>query len=249
MSYSVPPDDYAISGSRVASSVSIQAVMKLVYVWMGLGLLTTTVIAWLFGTNETLFQFAMNPAVRLGSFIGTFGIVIALSLGFNAKWMTPNRAMILFFVYAAWMGVFLSSVAFIATIPGLTSAVINALMTTFVLFGVMSVFGYTTSMDLTSWRTYLLIGLIGLFVAMLINVVLLRSSGLDMLISVVGVILFTALTAYDTQKIKDMTQSYEVQADGNLALKFSILGALTLYLDFVNLFLFLLRLFLGGSRD
>lgn len=249
MSYSVPPNDYAISGSRTASGVSIQAVMKLVYVWMGLGLLTTTVIAWLFGTNETLFQFAMNPVVRIGSIIGTFVLVFALSLGFNAKWMTPNRAMILFFVYAGLMGVFLSSVAFIATVPGLTSAVINALMTTFVLFGVMSVFGYTTKMDLTSWRTYLMIGLIGIFIAMVINGIFLRSTGLEMLISVGGVILFTALTAYDTQKIKDMTESYELQSDGNLALKFSILGALTLYLDFVNLFLFLLRLFLGGSRD
>lgn len=247
MSYSVPPGDYAISGSRAASNVNIQSVMKLVYVWMGLGLLTTTVIAWLFGTNESLMQFAMNPAVMIGSVIGTFVLVLAMSFGFNAKWMTPNRAMIFFFVYAALMGLLLSSVAFIATVPGLTGAVVSALMTTIVLFGVMTVFGFTTKRDLTSWGTYLMIGLIGIVIAMFINAIFLRSSGMDMLISVIGVILFTALTAYDTQKIKDMTESYEVQADGNLALKFSILGALTLYLDFVNLFLFLLRLFL--SRD
>lgn len=249
MSYSVPPGDYAISGSRAATGVNIQSVMKLVYVWMGLGLLTTTALAWLFGTNESLFQFAMNPAVRAISIIGTFVLAMVLQLGFNAKWMTANRAMILFFVYAALMGVFLSVVAFITTVPGLASAVVSALVTTVILFGVMSVFGFTTTMDLTKWRTYLLIGLIGLVIAILVNGIFLRSPGLDMAISVFGVILFTALTAYDTQKIKDLTESYEIQADGNLALKFSILGALWLYLDFVNLFLFLLRLFLGGSRD
>jgi hypothetical protein len=247
MTYSVPPGDYAISGERPASGVNIQAVMKLVYIWMGLGLLTTTVVAWLFGTNESLRQFATNPAVAIFSVIGTFGLVLVMSLGFNAKWMTPNRAMIFFFVYAALMGVMLSSVAYIATIPGLTSAVVSALMTTIVLFGVMTVFGFTTKMDLTKWGTYLMIGLIGLVIAMIVNIFL-NSGALSMLISVVGVILFTALTAYDTQKIKEMTESYQVQADGNLALKFSILGALTLYLDFVNLFLFLLQLFLGNRE-
>jgi FtsH-binding integral membrane protein len=92
-----------------------------------------------------------------------------------------------------------------------------------------------------------MIGLIGLVVAMVINIFL-QSSALEMLISIIGVIIFTALTAYDTQKIKRMAESYEVQSDSGLAIKVSVYGALELYLDFINLFLFLLRLF-GGSRD
>jgi FtsH-binding integral membrane protein len=102
-------------------------------------------------------------------------------------------------------------------------------------------------MDLMKYSTYFMIGLIGLVVAMVINIFL-QSSALEMLISIIGVIIFTALTAYDTQKIKRMAESYEVQSDSGLAIKVSVYGALELYLDFINLFLFLLRLF-GGSRD
>lgn len=247
MTYSVPPGDYAIPHSQPVSRVNIQAVLKLVYLWMGLGLLTTTIVAWFFGTNEALMPIAANPAVAFGSIIGTLVLVVALSVGFSRKWLTPNLAMLFFFLYAALMGVVLSSVAYLATIPGLSSAVVSALATTIVLFGVMTVFGFTTNMDLTKWGTYLMIGLIGLIIAMIVNMFL-RSDGMSLLISVIGVFIFTGLTAYDTQKIKQLTESYELQSDGNLALKFSIFGALTLYLDFVNLFLFLLRLFLA-SRD
>jgi uncharacterized protein len=159
--------------------------------------------------------------------------------------MTPNLAGGLFFLYAAVNGFTISIILLVYDIGAIT----NALTTTVLLFGVMSVFGYTTNMDLTKWGTYLLMGLVGLIVAMIVNVFL-GSSTLEIIISVVGVLIFTALTAYDTQKIKEFTQTYEIQGNANLTLKFSIYGALTLYLDFVNLFLFLLRIFGGGSsRD
>jgi FtsH-binding integral membrane protein len=105
-----------------------------------------------------------------------------------------------------------------------------------------------TQLDLTRFGTYLMMGLIGLLIAMVVNVFL-GSGGLDLLISIVGVLIFTALTAYDTQKIKHIAADPSIQADGSIAMKLSLIGALTLYLDFINLFLFLLRLMGGGSRD
>jgi uncharacterized protein len=238
-----PYGDYALP-YKPAASINIQAVMKLVYVWMGLGLLTTTVVAWLTTTNPILADLRGNTGVFLLAIFVEFALVIALSFGITRKWMTPNLAGAMFFVYAAVSGFTISIILLVYDVGAIT----NALATTVLLFGVMSVFGYTTSMDLTKWGTYLLMGLIGLILAMIVNIFL-GSSTLEIIISVIGVFIFTALTAYDTQKIREFTQSYEIQNDGNLALKFSIYGALMLYLDFVNLFLFLLRIFGGGSRD
>ena len=246
MGFSPPSGDYAIENSA-SNQVNIQSVMKLVYMWMGFGLLTTTVVAFLIANNQTLLEFTLNPVFRIVAFIGTFGLVIALSLGMTRNWMTPNLAMLLFFVYSAVMGVLLSVVAVMATTPETAPAVTSAFLSTVVLFGTMSIFGFTTNMDLTKWGTYAFMGLIGLILVMVLNIFL-QSSGLAFLISIIGVIIFTVLTAYDTQKIKEMSESYEIQSDGNLAVKMSILGALTLYLDFINLFLFLLQIFMGG-RD
>jgi hypothetical protein len=111
-------------------------------------------------------------------------------------------------------------------------------------FGAMSLWGYTTSRDLTGWGSFLFMGLIGIIIAMVVNIFL-GSSALDFAISVIGVLVFTGLTAYDTQKIKEM---YTVNDDGTVAGRKAIMGALRLYLDFINLFLMLLRLF-GQSRS
>jgi len=115
------------------------------------------------------------------------------------------------------------------------------------LFGAMSLVGLTTKMDLTKMGTYLFMALIGLVIAMVINIFI-GSSTLGFIISIGGVIIFTGLTAYDTQKIKEMSYQIEADGDGNAAMKFSIIGALTLYLDFINLFIFLLQIF-AFSRD
>lgn len=239
-----PQGDYAIP-YQSTPLVNMQAVMRLVFVWMGLGLLTTTLVAWLTTTNPALESLRGNTAVFIGAIFVEFGLVIALSAGVMRNWLSPNMASLLFFVYAAVNGFTLSIILIVYDIGAIT----NALATTVVLFGVMAAFGYTTRMDLTKWGSYFFMGLVGLIVAMIVNFFL-GSSTLEYIISGFGVLLFTGLTAYDTQKIRNFISTHEVQSDGNLALKYSIYGAMVLYLDFVNLFLFLLRLFGGGSsRD
>ncbi|GAB4531115.1 MAG: Bax inhibitor-1/YccA family protein [Anaerolineae bacterium] len=227
-------------------SVAINSVMKLVYVWMSLGMLATAGVAWFTATNDALAALRTSPVVMILSLVVLFGSVIALSVGMTRNWLTPNLAAFLFFVFAGINGFTLSLTLqyFVENEPG---ALTSAFGTTTILFGTMSIFGFTTRMDLTKLGTYLFMGLIGLVIAMVFNWFI-GSSALAFLISFIGVVIFTGLTAYDTQKIKEMSMSPQLQGDGNLVLKFSILGALTLYLDFLNLFLFLLQLF-GGSRD
>lgn len=229
-------DDPALVGARIEPN----ALMRMVYLWMGLGLLVTTVTAIFISNNEALLQVAAN--LYIFAIIGTLILVLALSaLIFK---MSVGMATTLFFVYAGVNGLTFAFV-FLAYDLGSIAA---AFGTTAVLFGVMTVVGFTTSVDLTRYRTYFLMGLFGLIIAMFVNMFLLQSGPLDLMISIFGVVLFTALTAYDTQRILRIAEMPEVQADGNIAMKLSILGALTLYLDFINLFLFLLRIF-GGGRD
>jgi hypothetical protein len=225
--------------------VEVNQVLRLVYTWMGLGLLTTAVVAWFTATNDSLLTFSRQPGVWLISIIAQFGLVIALSFGINSRRITPNIAAFMFFAYAALTGFTLSAV-FLYFVQNEPNALTSAFGTTAVLFGVMTLYGFTTKNDLTRLGNYLFMGLIGLVIVMLFNMII-GSSALGFLISVVGVILFTGLTAYDTQKIKEMSLDPVVQSDGNLALKLSVVGALTLYLDFLNLFLFLLQLFSGGD--
>jgi FtsH-binding integral membrane protein len=249
MSFYNSSSDSPIQNVNVISvpSVNINAVMRLVYVWMGLGLLTTAAVAWFTATNPALESLRTNGAVMVIAMIAMFGSVIGLSVGLRQRWMTPNIAAALFFVFAGIEGFSLSLLLeyFIANQPG---ALYAAFGTAAGLFGAMSLVGLTTNTDLTSWGTYLFAGLIGLVIAMFLNWFI-GSSTLAFLISIGGVVVFTALTAYDTQKIKEITTMPELQSDGNMVVKFSILGALTLYLDFINLFLFLLRIFGGGSDD
>ncbi len=236
--------DYAIPQKAKRENVDIQAVMRLVFVWMGLGLLVTAAASWLTLNTPFLIEARGNTVLLIGAIIAQFAMVIAIGAGLNRDWLTPNLASILFFAYAAVTG-FTLSIIFVVFEVG---AITNALITTTLLFGIMSVFGYTTKMDLTRWGTYLIIGLIGLLVAMVVNIFL-GSSTLEMVISAIGVLIFTGLTAYDTQKIRQYSENALISGSTNLVLKISIYGALILYLDFINLFLFLLRLFGGGGRD
>ncbi len=245
MSFSMPPEN-TLSQSSALPSINMQSVMKMVYLWMGMGLGLTALVAAFIAGNTALQEIVYQPGFMIGSMIGTFGLVFALSFGMTRKWLTPTMAMGGFLLYAGLMGVMLSSVAYAAmTSPEAAADVTAALISTVILFGTMTVFGYTTKMDLTKWGTYLFMGLIALILVSIVNVFI-GSSAFAFAISIFGVLLFTALTAYDTQRIKTMAESYEVQADGSLAVKVSIMGALMLYLDFINLFLFLLSIF---SRD
>lgn len=218
----------------------VQPILKWVYTWMGLGLLITALVAFVVYNTPTLLELAQNPVVFFGAIIGELALVIGISWGI--KRVSPNTAALLFVVYAAVNGFTLSILALIYT----SSSLVSAFLTAAGLFGVMSVFAFTTKLDLTRWGSYLMMGLIGLIIAMIANMFF-NSGPFSLLISFIGVLLFTALTAYDTQKIKQMAASPELQADPSLAVKLSIIGALTLYLDFINLFLHLLNL--TGDRD
>ncbi len=228
---------YELGGMRV----EVRPLLRMVYMWMTLGLLATTGIAITVASSPALLQLATNPIILFGSIIGQLILVVALSAG--VRRMSQNLATVLFFVYAGLNGLVFSLLFYVYDLGSIGLAFLTAAG----LFGAMTVVGFTTKMDLTRFGSYLLMGLIGLVIAMVVNMFL-GSGPLDFLISIVGVLLFTALTAYDTQKIKLMAADPTLEADGSLTAKLSILGALTLYLDFINLFLFLLRLF-GSSRD
>ena len=232
-----------ISGMPIAvPKIDVSAVMRLVYVWMGLGLLITAIVALFINSNPAILNAVYeNPGMIWGAIIAQFGIVLVLSFALNK--MSPSLAGILFLVYAAVTGV---TMAFIVSFYTSTS-VAMAFGTTATLFGVMTIFAFTTKMDLTKWGTFLIMGLVGLVVSSLLNIFIFKSAGFEMLLSYFGVLLFTGLTAYDTYRIKKMAESPEFAMQGSDAvLKLSIFGALHLYLDFINLFLYILRIF--GSR-
>ncbi|MFN8451571.1 MAG: Bax inhibitor-1/YccA family protein [Anaerolineae bacterium] len=181
-----------------------------------------------------------NPGLLIGAFIGELVLVIALSWAINR--LSPTVAALLFVGYAALNGLTLSLIVHYYTGESVTLAFIS----TAAIFAVMSVFAFRTEVDLLQYRSYFLIALVGLLVALVVNLFL-QSDGLSMLISFAGVLIFVALTAYDTQKLKYMAASPEFQSNSEAVAKYSIYGALQLYLDFVNLFIFLLRL-MGRRR-
>ena len=152
--------------------------------------------------------------------------------------MSVGAAQTTFWIYAALLGVSLASIFLVYTMASITQVFFITAAT----FGTMSLWGYTTQRDLTSMGSFLMMGLIGIIIASVVNIFL-ASSALGFAISIIGVLVFTGLTAYDTQKIKEM---YTVNDDGTIAGRKAIMGALSLYLDFLNLFLMLLRLF--GDR-
>jgi FtsH-binding integral membrane protein len=221
-----------------ARGIDLQPIMRQVYVWMGLGTLLTAFVAYL-TVNTALIDLAANPVVLIMAIIAEFGMVLGLSLGLNR--MSGGTATTLFFAYAALNGFTLSIVLLAFTV----GTVVSAFVVTAALFGVMSFIGYTTNVDLTKMGTYLMMGVIGLVIAMVVNLFI-NSGPLDMLISMIGVLIFTGLTAYDTQSIGRMAA--EVSSEGDAAAKLGVMGALKLYLDFINMFLFMLRLMGGSNR-
>ncbi len=218
--------------------IDLQSLMRQVYTWMVLGMLTTSVVAFATVSSPQLINLALNPIILLIAVIVEFGVVIAISWGLSR--LSSGVAMMLFIVYAALNG-FTLSMIFLAFDIG---SVFLAFATTAALFAVMSIIGYTTQVDLSKMGTYLMMAVIGLVIAMVVNIFV-GSGLLDMLISMAGVLIFTALTAYDTQRIGRMAAQMSMNGEGEM--KFGIFGALQLYLDFINMFLFVLRL-LGRRR-
>jgi len=216
----------------LGGEIDLQAIMRQVYTWMVVGMLITTVVAYV-TASTSLINLAANPIILLIAVLAEFGLVLVISRGLNR--LSSATATMLFMLYAALNGFTLSMLLLAFSI----ASVFLAFAATAALFGVMSVIGYTTRVDLSKLGTYLMMAVIGLIIAMVINLFL-SSSLLDTLISMAGVLIFTALTAYDTQRIGRMAA--QMSMNGDAALKFGIFGALKLYLDFINMFLFVLRL-------
>jgi hypothetical protein len=220
--------------------LEIRPLLRRVYLWMTFGVLLTAIVALLTVTTPMLRNLLLNPFVIWGALIGELVLVVVLSAAIRR--LSPMVAALLFFAYAGMLGFSLSGIFLVYTLNSIAVAFFSAAA----LFGMMSFVGFATRVDLTKLGTYLIVGLLGLIVAMVINLFL-ANTWLELAVSLIGVVIFTGLTAYDTQKIARMARDPALQQEGDMLGRLSVLGALTLYLDFVNLFLFLLRL-LGRRR-
>jgi FtsH-binding integral membrane protein len=210
--------------------------MAAVYRWMTLGLAVTAGVALWVTTSPTALQLLFgNRAAMIVLVVAQLGLVFALSAA--AQRLSAPAAGAMFILYSALTGAMLSSVLIVYT----GTSVALAFFTTAGTFGAMSVYGTVTKRDLTGWRSFLMMGLIGMVIAAVVNIFL-RSSALSFVFSCMGVIVFTGLTAYDTQRLREFAR-----AGGGTA-SLAVNGALSLYLNFINLFLSLMRL-MGGRRS
>lgn len=229
----------ATADRSAAFDAGLRSYMLSVYNYMASGVLLTGVVAMLFASSGMAAQVLGGPGI-LKYVIMFAPLVFVMVLSFGINKLSTAAAQGLFWAYAAVMGLSLSSIFLVYT----GTSIAQTFFATAAAFAGLSLFGYTTKKDLSGFGTFLIMGVVGLFVAMLINLFL-QSSVMDLVISGVGVLLFAGLTAYDTQKIKSI---YAHVAGTDMMGKTVIMGALNLYLDFINMFLFLLR-FMGGSRD
>jgi FtsH-binding integral membrane protein len=249
--------NYAVQrgvGAERAAEIDqgLRAYMIAVYNYMAIGVALTGVAAWLAFTmaggdainprnimaTATPFGQMLYSTVGLSvMFVATFGLVMLIS--FMIERMSPATALGLFMLYAALLGVFLSTIFIQYTGASITRVFFISAAS----FGALSLYGYTTQRDLSAFGSFLMMGLIGLLLAMVVNIFW-PNGMLGFIISVAGVLIFAGLTAYDTQKIKEM---YDANEDGTVTGRKAVMGALTLYLDFINLFLFMLRL-IGDRR-
>lgn len=212
------------------------AILKNVYLWMTLALGISGVTAIAVANSPQLLELLYGNGLALFIvFIAQLGLVWLISARISS--MSINTATALFIAYSILTGVTLASIFIVFTQESIASVFFISAGT----FAAISLYGYTTKRDLSNWRTYLLMGLIGLIIASVVNWFI-HSEVLYWIISYVGVLVFVGLTAYDTQKIKQMALvSYN--QEGEISQKIALLGALTLYLDFINLFIYLLRIF------
>jgi FtsH-binding integral membrane protein len=228
---------------RAARDAGLRSYMLSVYNYMASGVLLTGIIAMLFA-NSSLINLIVNPATGQATplfWIALFApLAIVFALGFGINRISAGTAQALFWGYAALVGVQFSSLFLVYT----GTSIAQAFFATAAAFLGLSLYGYTTKRDLSGFGTFLIMGVVGLMVAMILNLFL-KSPGLNLAISALGVLIFAGLTAYDTQKIKSIY--YAVSGNGEAIAKTAIIGALNLYMDFINMFLFLLR-FMGDRR-
>jgi len=231
----------AMSRERELSmSQAFPVLMRKVYVWMTFALAITGICAYGVASSPGIINaLYSNQAIMWGIVIAELALVFGISAAINRLSLTT--ATMLFVLYSALNGVMLSSIFMVYT----TSSIASVFFITAGTFAVMAFIGYTTKTDLTSMGKILMMALIGMIIASLVNVFLVKSTGFDLILSYVGVLVFVGLTAYDSQKIKQML--LEAPDAGETAQKVALLGALSLYLDFINLFIYLLRIF--GKRE
>ncbi|MEO6305695.1 MAG: Bax inhibitor-1/YccA family protein [Bacteroidia bacterium] len=234
-----------IENMQSGTVTSQNTVLRSAFAWMSMAMILTTLSAILFAYVPQLTALLLEPTdygfkPSMLAYVVMFApllFVMAMSFGINK--MSLPVLITTFVAYSVINGISFSFIFFVYNI----GAIYKVFLSTAALFAVMAIAGYTTKTDLTKLGSLLMIGLIGIVIASLINLFT-RSAGMDYIISILGVIIFTGLTAYDVQKIKNIG---EQAGDSTESRKYAVMGALTLYLDFINLFLFLLRLF-GGRK-
>ena len=233
------------NNSVLSSAVSRENVfLKKVYLWMASALVLTGAVAYLVASNERIMMsFYTNPVLLITLVIAEFAICIILSS--KVERLSQTSAFLLFYGYAALNGMMLSSVVYLYSGSNILPL---SFATTAVVFTVASLYGTFTKLSIKGWGGWLSMALLGLIIVSFINVFI-GSSGLDYLISLIGVLLFTLITAWDTRKICDMNASYGDSMTEAELNKISLLGALSLYLDFINVLLYIIRLYARRRND
>ena len=215
----------------------LRAYMLGVYNYMAAGLAVSGIVAYFVSASPAILTtIYTNTALTWIVMLAPLAFILALSFGIQK--MKASTVQALYWAFAITMGISLSSIFVVYT----SASIARVFFITAATFGAMSLYGYTTKKDLTGWGSFLFMGLIGIIIASVVNFFM-ASAALDFAISVIGVLVFVGLTAYDTQKIRNEYSEFD---SGEVATKKSVFGALRLYLDFINLMLMLLRLF--GSR-
>lgn len=214
-----------------------------VYGYMTAGLAVTALVSFLTCSSPTLLRFFLgNPVAALVIFFAQIGLVMFLSA--RIEQMQRSTAVITFFGYSALMGISLSSIFVVYT----GTVIFQAFFSAALMFLGAAVWGSFTKRNLASWSNYLMMGLWGIIIASLLNIFF-RSTAMDFVISLVGVVLFLGLTAFDTRRIVEMNREYGSEMTADEFTKLGIIGSLNLYLDFLNIFMYLLRLYSHSSRD
>ncbi len=226
------------SYDQAAIDAGLRQFMLSIYNYMTIGLVITGLVAFMVASSPAAMQAIFGSPLRWVVMLAPLGFVFLFSARINS--MSPSTAQAVFWAFAATMGLSMASIFIVFT----GESIARVFFITAATFGATSLYGYTTKADLSKMGSFMMMGLIGIVIASLVNIFI-GSSALQFAISVIGVVVFTGLTAWDTQRLKEMyADSYDRDTLGRMA----IMGALSLYLDFINLFMMLLRL-LGQSRD
>ena len=222
--------------------VKTNSFIRSVYNWMSIALALTGFTAYYVSHNETMLQLVYGtPGLIMILIFAELGFVFFLSA--RIQKIKATTATALFTIYSILNGITLSYIFLVYT----STSIVSTFMICALTFSACSVYGMVTKKDLTSLGGFMMMGLIGIVIASIVNIFI-QSSAMQMIISYIGVVVFIGLTAYDTQKLKNMSSTIPDNASGSMVRKGALMGALTLYLDFINLFIMMLHIF-GGSKD